>query len=259
MSNVGFVATGRRQYSQPPIQEVLIQVSLPPGSLENAALPGQLYERLRDAYPADVQTEIQVQVPVGLGDPASAGPPILRQASRYIFASEEGEKKLILGNNHLSANALPPYEGWEDLSNRFTLAASALFDVRPELAADTLSVRYINRVVIPEKSINTDDYFTIPVRTAEEGTAPFTAFSITVQSVLGDDQSPVICKTAFSSGEVTEAGLTYFIDIELSHKVNEVDSKQPGQWRLILEDLHSRENSEFESIITDQLRRLFNA
>ena len=219
-------------------------MSLPPGSLENAAIPGQLYERLRSEYPTDIQTEIQVQMPVGSTD---AGPSLVRPAARYIFASDAVNRKLILSSSTLTVNALPPYEGWENLLARFESAASALFDARPELSANALSIRYINRVTIPEQSINTDDYFTIPVRTAEEGTAPFTAISIAVQSSLGDDERSISCTTTFASGEASKAGLVFTIDIELSRALADSDPKRPGDdWDEILDDLHKRENQEFE-------------
>lgn len=255
MSDEGTPASNRRQYTRPPIQEVVIQVILEPGSLDNAAVPGQLYERVRREYPVDVQTEVQVQVPVAPSDPASAGVPALRQIARHVFNDDSMCKKLILTGETLSANALPPYEGWEALRDRFDRAASALFDARAELCARTLSIRYINRIVIPEILINTDDYFTIPVQTAEEGTAPFSAFSIKVQSVLTDD--PIECIVTFNSAGQSVDGLTYIVDIEMSRPVEPTIGRVPADWVSLLEDLHRRENLEFESIITDRCRRLF--
>jgi hypothetical protein len=67
----------------------------------------------------------------------------------------------------------------------------------------------------------------------------------------------VVCKTTFASGEASEAEHTFIVDIELSCALSEVNSRPPGEWRAILEDLHRRENLEFKSIVTDKLRRLF--
>lgn len=248
--------TGRRIYARPPIQEVLIQVAVAEGGLSNAAVPGQLYERVRQEYPSDITTEVRVQIPAAAAGLASGGLRVDR-ATRQVFSGVEPNKKLILAAERLSANALPPYEGWEQLLGRFSRAAEALFAARPELQADILAIRYINRVVVPDPPINTDDYFTVPVRTAEEGTAPFAAFSLRVQSVLTED--PITCTTTFSSIEAEGGrdGVDFMIDIELERPIEDLERKKPSAWINALEDLHVRENREFESMITDRCRGLF--
>ena len=254
MNGEGEAIPGRRSYTRPPIQEVLIQVAVPPGALTNAAVPGQLYERLRSEYPADVATEVRVPGPSSIAELASAAVRV-DQATRHIFTGSAPNKKLILGAERLSANALPPYEGWECLLGRFNRAATALFDARSELEATGLTIRYINRIVIPG-DINTDDYFTVPVRTAEEGTAPFANFMLRVQSVLTDD--PITCITGFSSADPEDGGTPFMIDIELGTPIGDLDQKDPSTWVAALEDLHRREILEFESMITDDCRRLFD-
>lgn len=246
----------RRIYSRPPIQEVLIQVAVAEGALSNAAVPGQLYERVRGEYPSDITTEVRLQVPTAAAALVS-GEVQVNRAARHVFSGLEPNKKLILGGDRMSVNALPPYEGWEQLLERFNRAAEALFAARPELQADSLTIRYINRVIVPEPPINTDDYFTVPVRTAEEGTASFAAFSLRVQSILTED--PITCTTSFSSIEAAEGrdGVDFVIDIELDRPTSDLDRRTPSAWVAALEDLHIRENREFESMITDHCRGLF--
>lgn len=256
MTSNGGATHGRHIYPHPPIQEVLIQVAMPPGALGSAAVPGQLYDRLRDHYPADVETEIRTQVPVGAAELATAGVRI-EQTSRYVLTGREANQKLILGSDRLSVNALPEYEGWQSLLARFTTAADALFDARAELEATAVSIRYINRIVVPEPVVNTDDYFAISVPTAGEGTAPFSAFSIRVRSVLTDD--PITCTTSFSFGGADDSGIAFLLDIELTRPLGDADPRQPASWLGILEDLHARENREFESLITDRCRELFES
>lgn len=253
MTSENFKSRPRRVYEHPPIQEVLIQASLG-AYAPNAATPGQLFERLRREYPLDIETQAPViQLPPGseiVGQFPAVGP------VRYLFRNEEKNRFVILADDKLSANTVPPYEGWDELLARFMRAACALLDARPEVQITELSVRYINRVVIPESPINTDDYFTIPVRTAEEGTAPFSGFALQVQSVLTDD--PVTCSTGFFTAGQDGNDLVYRIDLELTRPVPASLARDSEAWLPLLQDLHLRENAEFESIVTDRCRRLFD-
>ena len=184
--------SGRRIYRNPPIQEVLIQVAFAKGALANAAVPGQLYERVRAEYPSDIETQLGIPVPVVVTE-ADVTTMQVERTLRHVFSDGERNRKLILTSEHLSANALPAYEGWEALLGRFERAATALLQAEPDLEASDLAVRYINRVSTPPPPVSTDDYFTVPVRTAEEGTAAFNGFTLRVQSVLADD--PILCTT----------------------------------------------------------------
>jgi uncharacterized protein (TIGR04255 family) len=244
----------RREYAHPPIAEGIAQINFVRPLKWSVATPGLLWERLRDDYPADPEAQDQIAASVQVGD-ASAGPNVAinRVEQRFLYR-DAGRNRLVVANRaSLSANSLPPYEGWPNLRARFESAISALSETVPLEPVERVSLRYINRIALPGGRLDTDDYFNLDIRTANEGRASFRSFIHRVESVLEDGATLVI--STFATMQPSEEESPFLFDLDVQR--NGLNSTNVEEILQIADELKVIENREFESAIKDKTRELF--
>lgn len=244
----------RREYPNPPIAEALCQVTFARPLSWSVATPGLLWEQLRAEYPTEPEAQDQIAASVQIGD-ASPNVSVNRGEPRYLYADAEKQRLVVANSGFVSANSVPPYEGWPALRGRLESAISALQAIVPLQPVASVALRYINRIVLPAaERIETDVYFRINIRTAREGSASFRNFMHRVESILDDDGTLLI--STFATMPPTENGFPVLLDLDVQRPgLNTTDISEVLE---IAEYLHDVENREFESAITDETRKLFN-
>jgi uncharacterized protein (TIGR04255 family) len=242
----------RREYPNPPIEEALVQVTFAEPLSWNVATPGLLFERLRGDYPTE--PEMQEQAAVQVQADAGGGPALSfnRGQQRFLYRDESRTRLVLVNPLTLSANSLRPYEGWPKLRERFERAMSDVEAVTGSKPVARIALRYINRITLPPGPIDTDDYFKVTVRTADEGRAAFRGFIHRVESVL-DDETVVV--STFASTEPEDDCTSFVLDLEFSSP--NLNSSEMEQVLNVADELKVLENAEFESCITDATRELF--
>jgi uncharacterized protein (TIGR04255 family) len=244
-------------YSNPPIEEGLCQMSFATPVRWNVASPGLLFERLREEYPAEpqIQEQLQASFAAGGSQPGSANFEMNRGKQRYLYRDETLTRLLLVNEDMLSVNSLKPYEGWPHLRERITKAFDCVEGVlgRPTISAVT--IRYINKIVIPSPvPIDTDRYFTLSIHTAERGHAALTSFIHRVESMLSDGRTGATSTFATLPAEAPEEP-TFLLDLEFRRAFAE--GVTPERALQEADELKTLENAEFESCITDKTRKLF--
>lgn len=242
----------RRGYVNPPIEEAVCQVTFAFPIQWNVAIPGLVYERLRPDYPADPEAQRPVQAALQPGD-AGASFSLTGGPERYVYKDSSGVRLVVMGQDNLSVNCLRPYEGWPGLKARLERVLSLVSEVVTLPPVRRVENRYINRIVLPSGPLNTDDYFTTPVRTAENGGASFRRFVNQVESLLSDGATSVV--STFASLEPTPEGLPFLLDLNVIREGLSLTTTD--EILNAAEALKNIENLEFESWITDATRGLF--
>ncbi|OBC03023.1 hypothetical protein A5782_00465 [Mycobacterium sp. 852002-40037_SCH5390672] len=234
-------------YAKPPVVEVICQVTFDEAVPWSVATPGVLFQALKDEYPADptVMGAIRTTINSAQGGEIVVDP----QAARFLFSNREQNRRLVANGTCLSVNALPPYEEWPNVVARFENAATAFRDAVADFTPVSASLRYINRIVIPEPSLNVSDYFTIPIVEAHRESA-IQGF-ITRSQILLPAESAQLTITFGSHEHDVDTESAFLLDIEVSAPTN------TGDVMSTMEMLHAIENVEFESSITNKCRELF--
>jgi uncharacterized protein (TIGR04255 family) len=242
-------------YANPPVEEGLCQVQFSAPLAWSVATPGQLFEAVRHAYPADPEAQDQLAASFQVQN-ASPTLALNRGAQRYIYKDETATRLLIASPTTLSVNSLRPYEGWSALRQRLHEAMSSLASVLPLPSISQVSLRYVNRIVVPTKAgVDTDDYFNLTVRTAEQGRASFVGFMHRVESILTDESTRVI--STFATIEAPEDQVHFLLDLEFRSS-NLPETATVDDVLSVADDLKLKENAEFESCLTDKARGLFS-
>lgn len=245
-------ALRRRQYERPPVVEAVAGVHWSKPQQWNVTTAGLLYERLRDDYPAPPKTRNALEAQIS---PQETAPNLeLRTGpQQVVFSTHDGSRIVMVGPNFLSANGLPPYEGWEALEGRLFHAlenVSAVFDV--EGGIDAVNLRYINRVEIPRTAILFEEYLTVGFALPSGFPQELSAFLDRAEVIYPDGAT----KMAFTWGSTdSPSGTSAFIlDFDLTTPL------EGGDWdaaRLALNDLKSKETEAFESLLQPSLRGIF--
>ncbi len=247
----------RTDYANPPIEEALCQLNFSTPLPWNVATPGRLYDALLGSYPDEPEVQEEVQASVvrpDEGSPAlAANLAIARGAQRFVYRDASRTRVAVVSPMLYSVNSLRPYEGWSDLRQRLRRDLQQVARQLDLPNVREVSLRYINRIPITADNIDTDDYFTIPIRTAQRGRASVARFLQRVESVLPDQETRTFLTFA-SLDSAPEAGRACLLDIELRRGVPDV----PVATALdVADDLKRLENEEFESLITERCRELF--
>jgi uncharacterized protein (TIGR04255 family) len=245
------VVAQHREYPNPPIVEVICQVTFAAPVPWSAASPGLLYGRIRSDYPAEPKTQTAIEAAI---DGETNGFQVGRGIQRFVYSNEDQNRRLVANEHSLSVNALLPYEQWDSLAQRFRSALEIFEDEVGKFTPRSVSLRYINRIVVPANAIDTTEYFTVPVVTTHQLDAQIQEFVSRSRSV-SPDSSIVTTVTFASVGHPVDGESAFILDIEL-----EVPTPSDATFDALGESvgkLHYWENHEFESSITDKCRRLF--
>jgi uncharacterized protein (TIGR04255 family) len=173
---------------------------------------------------------------------------------RVVYKDQSGTRLLVVNDLSFSVNSLRPYEGWESLAQRMTDAIAALQDIIEMPSIGEVAVRYINQIPVPRGG-QTEDYFAYEIRTARSGASYLNNFVIRIESSLPDGITQA--GTTFASAQPqSEQFFPVILDIEFKRKLGE--GRPINEAFEVAVELKQLENSEFESVITDNTRELFH-
>lgn len=245
---------GGRGYPNPPIEEALCQVSFAEPLSWSVATPGLLFEVLRDRYPEEPEAQEQVAASLQLVEEAQAANIAFNRGPlRYVYKDKTRTRLVVVSPTSCSVNSLRPYEGWPALRQRLAEALRDLWELTGVQPVAQVSLRYINRIVLPPGRADTDDYFNLVVRTAEEGRADFNGFMHRVESALTDGAT--LAASTFASMQPEPSGTPFLLDLEFRRPNLALDELE--DILDVADDLKGKENREFESSIKDPARSLF--
>lgn len=264
-----FRQTPRRKYVNDPIQEAVCEVRFRKPSDGWAVLPGQLFERLKDRYPAEPTQEGPMFGPgfPGLEMPSpgpTTGPRMQVMVAagipgRVRLSDSTGTRLVLIASHVLSVTSERPYEGWESFSGRIAEAVQAFSDVtQKSFDVERMGLRYINRLNIPGPTL--EKYF--DVRPLSFRSLPMTHLNFLCRSELAiENNSNQFLVGTFASGPVDPGGddpadvdtKTFILDLDaIEQKLSGISDVQSVMD--IAARLRFIERASFESAVTEDAR-----
>lgn len=243
-----------RKYRKPPVIEALCELYFTESAWDDTVV-GRFYDLVKGDFPVKRQLEMQeAQVTLSTTGEAAAG--LNRLAPRMQFVSSKGERMIQLSRDLLVVNQLrlyshPRFEEWEPVIYQALAHYRAL--AAPK-SVNRLGVRYINRVVIPERSIHMEDYYQIYPQLPQFMGDSHGSFMIRVDITNQKGGHSVL--VTFASAPPEKPG-------EIAHLLDLYDVARFGkmvQFDEISEQVrmgHENVEAAFEGSITEKLRILF--
>jgi uncharacterized protein (TIGR04255 family) len=253
----------RRKYRNPPIEEAVCDLQFAPGTEWDPTMPGRIYEKLKDTYnekPRQQQVvEAQVQGTTSEGSPSLSLQHRFGK-TRVQLLAEGGTRIVGVGPDQITVHMLRPYTQWEDFRPKIWQALAAYREVAEPEGIARVGLRYINRItldrVVPVTELGT--YFMIPPRLPETGPPTrMLAFFNRKEAEFLD--KPIRIVVTFADMEPRSPDQSAFLlDIDIISIMS--DAPLPlSEIEDVLEDMKTRHRQVFESLITDESRRLFDA
>jgi uncharacterized protein (TIGR04255 family) len=254
-------------YKNPPVQEAVCEFHFAPlkGDPEwDLTLPGklQLDPRLAEySGPSRQQTMQSIVAGGPKGEPAFN---LQSSLFRIHLPTQDDRALLSLGHNTLGVVVLRPYEGWENFRPRIMNALEVFCSKSGLTIVNRIGVRYINRIVTPVPDASTASKFMTGLRTHIEAveadgktkrTSRLTALNSRQEFVTSDNIKVLV--THATLDPQTTGTAEYLLDIDIAW------DRQPltGENEMVpmVDKLHEIEGAVFESLITEEARKLFNA
>lgn len=199
------------RYQKPPLVEALCEVRF--SSTEQRrwdwAVPGMLYERIRDRFPIRKEhhaIDLPMTGPVPLG-------PAAQSIERLQFVSADERTLVQVGPDLLAVNSLRPHLGWSELRDALLDVLAAYRGIASPAAISMAAVRYINKVEIPLRSgFALARYFT--VLPGLPASVPEAVSSFLIYTEVGYADPAASFRFRFGTTESTDEIAAFMLDYE---------------------------------------------
>ncbi len=242
-----------RKYKNPPLVEAICEFQFAPTSEWDIAIPGLVYEQLKETFPIREQVSQELEFAVVANAEGGIQPQVRTVAKLVRFVRDDKEALVQLGPHLLSINHLKPYPTWEE----YLPLVQRVYDVYQKVAQPQvigrIGLRYINRIEIPSSTIGLADYFQFYPHLGSgfpKSIGPF----ITGVQIAYDERDVLQVQLANAVSERVDC-ISMVLDIDyslLDPQKMEVGSTQ--EW---LQVAHDRIEQIFEACLTDKLRTMF--
>jgi len=250
-----------RKYGKPPIEEALCEFRFKPDQDWDFTVPGRLYTKLEKEYPGKPRNQKAAAIGLDIQEGSPLNIKYNEGLARVELLSEDGRRMVGVRPDALTVHILKPYQyaelevdGWEGFKSRILVALSAYWEVTEPKGIYQVGIRYINKIIIPEKEADIKEYLQMALPSVKELPKKLTRFMSQVEYDYEDDVRLILSQGYASVSQEHNRELLLDLDVIWS-------PPEPVRQEKALEmvnDLHLRETIAFEAIITDKTRELFN-
>jgi len=236
-----------RRYRNPPIIEALCEFRFEPDSPWDLAMPGLIYERVREAFPERRQAKM---FDVGIA-PETFGQ--IRTTDRMQFLDEDEKAIIQVGPHFLAVNHLEPYPSWEEFLPLMEKGLEAYCDVADPKNIYRIGLRYINHIEFAKQRIDLEEYFEFHPFVGPNLPQEFGPFIVGIQ--IAYDNSDILKITLATAPTETPDIIAVALDLDyFLVKPGEVVLNNVFEWVNVA---HDRIEGAFEACITNRLRQTF--
>ena len=252
----------RRRYKNPPIEEAVCEFRFGPRQDWDPTIPGKLQNVLGNQYAGKAREQRVVEI--GL-ETHKDKPTNLRYGegmAKIQLVTENGKRMVGVGQDVLTVHMLRPYHdplrsdqgGWEEFQPRISEALDAYWEVVKPGGVCRIGIRYINKIVIPQETVEVEDYLKCALPRVPGLPDRLNGFISRIDSVYEDDVRLVLSQGLLQTPPGQEG---FLLDLDVIWETTELVKRDEALAKA--GDLRDRERTAFETVITDKARELFDA
>ncbi|RLC45879.1 MAG: hypothetical protein DRH70_06645 [Candidatus Coatesbacteria bacterium] len=242
----------QRKYKNPPLVELVCEFRLPPQCAWDLTMPGLIYDKVRNEFP---NRKPRLLHHFELGSGSEGIGERFRTERRVLFlASQDKRLFLEVGPRLLGVHSqVTPYPGWQHFKPKIEVGFKALMAVSDTEKLRGVSLRYINRIEVPDDSGGLEKYLNFRPLLAENEGMTITSFIGGTRFSIADDS----CRVELQSTVPDDPGDRAFllvIDYSLAPDKT-IEQERALEW---VESAHDKvDELFFERCIKQPLRDLF--
>lgn len=241
-----------RIYRHPPLVEALCEFQFAEGDWD-WTVPGLMYQEIKAVFPTKRQTQVvefEVQAENKQWSQRVKG-----SAERMQFFRADESALVQVGPHFLAINHLQPYPHWPGFKSLIFDNLDLYRRVANPVGFNRIGLRYINRIAIPETSLDLQQYFDFgPRLPASLAQSPMDVLLLRVGFPHDADGGRLLLTLA-SAPDAQEGSAAFILDLDF------VTPAAPALWLADalawVESAHDHIEAAFEACITDRLRELF--
>ncbi|MCY4308916.1 MAG: TIGR04255 family protein [Rhodobacteraceae bacterium] len=187
-----------------------------------------------------------------------------KELNRVELVNDGGNRLIGVGKDNLSIHMLRPYldlskfeiGGWEEFDKRIKNALEAYKKLSEREQINRVSVRYINKIVIPAEFVRLEEYLKCTLLQIEGLPQNYSDFFNSSEYNYDENHSLILTYASLPSSTSNQKECLLDLDVIWHHDTNPIDKN--GILKIIT-NLHHYAGIAFESVVTDKARELFNA
>jgi uncharacterized protein (TIGR04255 family) len=235
-----------KQMEAYPIIEAVCEFRFDPASTWDMAVPGLLYEKLKEQFPIR-KTRHQL---INKIQPTPQGMQHEVNQSAMLQMLSNDEKSLVQVNEQLlSINVLPPYPKWEAFHLSIDQALESYIEVAKPKSIQRVGMRYINRIWLPEAGVKMNEYFNVGPYIGEGLPQNYSNFSLNV--LLPYDNNSFLNIQSRNEPN-TERGIPIILDLDFFSEIVTFDGVP--SW---IDIAHKELDIAFKNCVTNEARALW--
>ena len=250
-----------QMYRNPPIEEAICEFQFKPSQDWNLTVPGKFHMNLATEYPGKPQTRRVVNISLRAHSDQAPNLGYDEGSARVQMPTEDKKRMVSIGRDVLSIHMLRPYHdttrgseiGWLEFRSRIKNALEAYWKVVHPKGVSKVGMRYINKIVVPEKTARIESYIkcVVPVVT---GLPDYPSNFVSRAEYPFDDGVRLVVSQGTTGSPTDNVGFLLDLDVvwEAPEPVSLPDALEKAEM------LRDRERQAFETVITDLAREAFD-
>jgi len=252
----------RRRYKNPPIEEALCEFRFRPRQDWDLTIPGKLHGEIQDAYSGKPRQQNVVEATLQTGGDQRPNVTYREGLAKVQLVTEDGTRMVGIGQDVLSVHMLRPYQdavapeksGWDEFRPRLEEALDAYWHVAGPVGVYRIGIRYINKIVVPQRRVEVGDYLKCAPPNADGLPDQMNGFVSRVEYVYEDGVRLIL---SHGNADAPKDHIGFLLDIDVIWEASDPVDRDEALAKA--DDLRARERTAFEALITDDARGLFDA
>ena len=253
---------GRRRYRNPPIDEAVCEFHFRPGPDWDLTIPGKLQPALGSEYQGKPRNQQFFDLGLEIRTDERSSLRYGQGLSKVLLFTDDEKRAVGVGPDVLSIHTLRPYQdpeapeesGWDEFRPRIGTALEAYWSVAEPQGVRRISIRYINRIVIPQSFVRIEDYLHCAPPSVQ-GLPEHVNSYMSRTEYLWEEGTRLVLAQGSILSESDEIG--FLLDINAYWETQESVGRAEAMGRT--DRLRDIEREAFENVITDTARELFDA
>ena len=240
------------KYKQSPILEAVCQFRFDAGSPWDMAVPGLIYEQIKQNFPKRKQLK---RIGVSLLATEDSFSPEVQAIDEIRFLREDEKVFLALSPHMLSVHVLKPYLSWADFLPLIESGFETYSQIANPKALNRIGLRYVNKIEFgeaetgDENKIELEDYFEFRPYMGDRLNQDYYSFSLSTDQALRNGRDNLKIRLTNESARKPRQ-IPIILDLDYSTRQMSLDAV--SNW---VQEAHSAVYDAFEGCITEKLRK----
>lgn len=242
-------------YKNDPIHEALLEFRFNGYSevLDDPVLPGRFYELIKEDYSGQKQNQMGLKATLTTDDQGPQSFQAQNQLNRVNFFNDDMTRSVAIGSGHVSISIFNPYCGWENFKESAQKALESFLTITEGSVVERVGLRYVNKFTVPIDNPRPETYL-------KEVDGFFGLDDSEIENFYSRTERRFPDGTRLIAQQLnsfTDDQPELVLDLDLIQETRR--TTEINDMLNIAEELHNKEKSCFELLITDSAREIFNA